>query len=321
VNDGCITAFAPATVSNVACGFDIFGFALEKPGDYVEARLRAEPGVAIEEITGDRGKLPRGADHNTATVAVRALLAESRVTAGISLSLHKRMPISSGMGSSAASSVAALLAANELLGINATREVLLRCAMEGERAATGSPHPDNAAPSLYGGFVLVRGGQPPEVTPLPIPRGLACAVIHPDIEIDTRSARAALGDSVPLKDAVTQWGNVAGLVAGLYEADHALIGRCLTDVIAEPCRAAKVPAFDKMKQAALETGALGCSLSGSGPAVFALTRTRKEAGNTGEAMQRAFQAHSGGLECSLYLSGLKGEGARIVSAEDIPCDT
>ncbi len=303
-----VRAFAPATVSNVACGFDVLGFAIEEPGDEVVAQAREEPGVELIEVTGDGGRLPREAERNTAGVAVRELLAVTGCEKGVRLSLHKGMPLSSGLGSSAASGVAAAFAASRVLGLEASPEVLLRCAMAGEKVASGSAHPDNAAPSVYGGFVLIRASSPPDVVPLPVPEGLTCAVVRPHHEVETRASRGLLGDTVPLRAAITQWGNLGALVAGLFRGDLELISRSLEDAIAEPARSGQVPGFAAVKRAALAAGALGCSLSGSGPSVFALCASRPEGERAATAMEAAFA--DTGLSADRYVSAVGAEGVR-----------
>ncbi len=303
-------AFAPATVSNVACGFDVLGFAVEEPGDVVEARTRDEPGVELLEITGDGGRLPRDPERNTAGVAVRALLAATGCRRGVTLRLHKGMPLSSGLGSSAASGVAAAWAADRALGLEADHKTLLACALAGEEVACGSAHADNAAPCLYGGFVLIRPGDPPDVVPLPIPEGLSCAVMRPHLEVETRTSRDLLGDVVPLRAAVSQWGNLASLVAGLFRADLELIARSLEDAIAEPKRAAQVPGFAAAKRAALDAGALGSSLSGSGPSIFALCASRPDAERAASAMAAALE--DAGLESDRYVSRVGAGGVRAL---------
>ena len=294
-----IAAYAPATVSNVACGFDVLGFALD------------EPGVTIAAIHGDGGRLPLDPQRNTAGAAVQALLDRLQTTRGVSLTVHKGLPLASGVGSSGASAVAAVVAANELLGRPAPMEMLLACAMAGEQAGCGAMHPDNVAPSLYGGFVLARSATPPDIVRLPVPEGLACAVLHPQIEVQTGAARALLGDTVPLKDAVRQWGNLGGLVAALFTGDTALLSRSLEDVVAEPRRAVLVPGFFAVKAAAIEAGALGCSLSGSGPSMFALARSMTDVARVGRAMQHAFE--STGVGSDLWVSLVGTRGARVVS--------
>lgn len=286
MNDSC-RVFAPATVSNVACGFDVLGFAVEGPGDLVTATRREEPGVALASLTGDDGRLPREAERNTAGVAVQALLERAGSAAGVALHIEKRMPLASGLGSSAASAVAAVVAVNELLGLGASRGDLLACALAGELMACGSAHADNAAPCLYGGFVAVRSNDPLEVVELPTPAGLACALVRPHVAVETRRARLALGDTVPLAATVRQCGNLAALVAALFRGDLGLLARSLEDHVAEPKRADLVPGFRQVQTAAREAGALGCSLSGSGPSIFALCASLAEAEKVADAMKGA----------------------------------
>jgi len=307
-----IAVYAPGSVSNVACGFDVLGFALDEPGDIVIAAQKDGPGVTIAAIEGDGGRLPTDPARNTAGAAVQALLRRLETTRGVSLTIHKGLPLASGIGSSGASAVAAVVAVNELLGRPATLELLLACAMAGEQAGCGASHPDNVAPSLYGGFVLARSANPPDIVRLPVPDGLACAVLHPHVEVQTGAARALLGDLVNLRDAVRQWGNLGALVASLFNGDQALLSRSLEDVIAEPKRASLVPGFYAVKAAALAAGALGCSLSGSGPSVFALASSLEVARHAGEAMQRAFNAESG-VGADLWVSLVGRQGARVIS--------
>jgi homoserine kinase len=307
-----IAAYAPGSVSNVACGFDVLGFALDEPGDIVIAAQKDGPGVVIAAIEGDGGRLPTDPARNTAGAAVHALLQRLETTRGVSLTIQKGLPLASGIGSSGASAVAAVVAVNELLGRPATMELLLACAMAGEHAGCGAMHPDNVAPSLYGGFVLARSANPPDIVRLPVPDGLACAVLHPHVEVQTGTARALLGDQVNLRDAVRQWGNLGALVASLFNGDQGLLSRSLEDVIAEPKRAALVPGFYAVKAAALAAGALGCSLSGSGPSVFALASSVEVANRAGEAMQRAFNAESK-VGADLWVSLVGRQGARVIS--------
>jgi homoserine kinase len=308
-----IAAYAPATVSNVACGFDVLGFALDEPGDVVAATLADVPGAAIAAIEGDGGRLSREAAHNTAAMAAQALLDRLGTRQGVALHVYKGLPLASGVGSSGASAVAAVVAVNELLGRPAPFDVLLACAMEGERAGCGAPHPDNVAPALYGGFVLARSADPPDIVRLPVPEGLACAVLHPHLEVETGAARALLGDTVPLRAAVRQWGNLGALVAALFTSDLALLGRSLEDAVAEPKRAVLVPGFAAVKAAALAAGALGCSLSGSGPSIFALAADAGGAARAGEAMREAFARSGGGVGADLWISPVGTRGARIVA--------
>jgi homoserine kinase len=227
--------------------------------------------------------------------------------------LEKGLPLASGLGSSAASAVAAAVAVDRLLGLALPRETLLAAAVEGERAGVGSAHADNAAASLYGGFVLVRRvAESFHVLELPVPEGFSCAVVHPHVEVDTGKARQLLGDRVALPAAVTQWGNTAAFVAGLYRGDADLLRGALVDVVAEPLRAAQVPGFEEMKRAAIATGALGCSLSGSGPSTFALTLHLVGAEIAGEAMAEALFGAVGG--CDVFVSSVAAPGARVLEA-------
>jgi homoserine kinase len=323
-----VAAFAPGTVSNVGCGFDVLGFALEQPGDVVTAIPRDVRGVEILDVRGDSGRLPREPDRNTASVAAAALLAFRRKAdasrahsarrlqpedaPGVSLIVEKGLPLASGIGSSGASAVAAVLAVNEALALDAPVDVLLRAAMEGERVSAGSVHPDNVAPCLLGGFVLARAIDPPDVVRLPVPSGLACTVLCPAIEIETRAARAILPESVPLRDAVRQWANVGALVAALHSGDLDLLGRAMVDHIIEPHRARLVPGFADIRRAALDAGAIGCTLSGAGPAMFALGRSLEAAEHVGAAMRDALGAH--GVEGQVIVSAVASTGARIITA-------
>lgn len=307
-----ITVYAPGSVSNVACGFDVLGFALDEPGDIVTASPHDASGVSIAAIHGDGGRLTTDPRKNTASAAVAALLRRLETTRGIALTIHKGLPLASGIGSSGASAVAAVVAANELLGRPAPMSMLLECAMAGEQAGCGAIHPDNVTPSLYGGFILARSAQPPDIVRLPVPAGLACAVLHPRIEIETGAARKLVGDHVALKDATRQWANVGALVAALYTSDLALLSRSLVDTIAEPKRASLVPGLAAIKAAATSAGALGCSLSGSGPSVFALAATLEIARAAGAAMQKAFDAESQ-VGADLWVCPVGRQGARVVS--------
>ena len=305
-----VTAFAPATVSNVACGFDVLGFALDAPGDEVTARF-IESGVRIDDIIGDQGRLPRDAAKNTAGVAARALLTRLGETRGIALTIKKGLPLSSGLGGSAASAVAAVVAVDSLLGAATPLETLMACAFEGERLGAGSAHGDNIGPAVYGGFVLVRVANPPDVVRLPVPKGLTAVVVHPDLEIETSKARALLGTTVPLGDAIQQWANLGAFVDALHRSDFNLMSRSLVDSIAEPRRAPLLPGLAQIKQAAADAGALGCSLSGSGPSLFALCRDAASAQAVAAAMTAAVKQHIGG-EPHTYVSPIAPRGARVI---------
>ena len=307
-----VRAFAPATVANVASGFDVLGFAVSHPGDTVEARRTDAGGVTLREVTGDGGRLPRDG-RNTAVIAVRALLERLGEPFGVELALHKGMPMASGLGGSAASAAAALVAVNRLASDAVPPEELLPCALAAERAAAGAGHADNAAPALLGGVVLIRSGDPPDLVRLPVPAGLAVALLSPDVEIRTEAARRMLPTQIPLTHAVAQWGNLASLVASLHSGDLALMGRSLHDVVAEPVRAALIPGFDRVKEAALAAGAIGCSISGSGPAVFALAATEARAATVGEAMKQAFA--SAGLRSVCHVSEIGSSGPSVLDED------
>ncbi len=305
-----IKAFAPATVANVACGFDVLGFAVDFPGDEVTLTLKDEPGIVIKSISGDEGKLPLDANLNTVSLVIQEYLTHIGSDQGVEIELRKLMPLKSGLGSSAASSVVGVYALNKLLGSPLKDEELLPFAMEGERLACGSAHADNVAPALYGGFVLVRSYQPLDVVQLPTPENLHATIIHPHVEVKTKDARNILRKEVELSKAVQQWGNLAGLVAGLMKSDYDLISRSLQDVIVEPVRSLLIPGFDEAKKVALEAGALGTSISGSGPSIFALSKDKETANKIGKAMKEVYQKWE--IDSEVYISKVSQQGPRII---------
>lgn len=307
-----VKAFAPASVANVSCGFDVLGFAIDQPGDFVEAERRKEPGVVIDSISGDDGRLPTEPLENTAGRAVVAMLLELGMDdkPGVSLRIEKDMPLGSGLGSSAASAVAAVVAVNELLENPFSRHELLEFALEGELAASGSPHGDNISASLLGGIVLVRSHQPLDVISLNVPDQLVATVVHPHIEINTKNTRLILRKNVQLAKAVKQWGNVGALIAGFYTEDYELIGRSMKDVIIEPSRSILIPGFDEMKEEALKAGALGFSISGAGPSVFALSQSKKMAEEVGKAVGKVLDTFN--LDFGIYTSSVNKRGSYIV---------
>jgi homoserine kinase len=254
--------------------------------------------------------LPVAPDRNTAGVSVIKLLESLGSSQGFEIELHKKMPLGSGLGSSAASAAGSVFAANVLLGSPFSAKALIPFAMEAERIACGSAHADNVAPALLGGFVLIRSYQPLDIVPIPIKADLYCCVLHPKIEVRTEVARSILKQELSLTQLVAQSGNAAGLIAGLLQGDIALISRCLEDVVVEPIRATLIPGFYAIKSAAIAAGALGCSISGSGPSVFALTSARDQAEAVGRAMKAAGEA--AGLDCDLYVSSINQEGPRIL---------
>jgi homoserine kinase len=305
-----IKIFAPATVGNIGIGFDIMGLALERPGDEVIASKSNTPGVRITKITGAGSKLPYDPEQNTAGVAAIRLLEHLGATSqGIELDIHKKMPIGSGLGSSAASAAAAVYAVSELLRTGMSKRELLPFACMGEQLVSGGIQVDNVAPSLLGGIILARDNATYDVHRLHAPRGLFLAVVHPHMEVLTKAARAILKPEVGLQQHVRQSANIGAFIVGLFNADIPLIGRCLRDEIIEPQRAALIPGFYHVQEAAMNAGALGCSISGAGPSIFALCANSLIAENAGQAMQQVFAKHK--IQSDLYLSGINQEGAII----------
>ena len=306
-----VRVFAPASVSNLGPGFDIFGLALERPGDEVVVRAAGGGGIVSLAVAGDGGRVPTDPLRNAAALAVQGVLDRTDSDAGIAIEVHKGIPLASGLGGSAASAVAGAVAADALLGAGLDRTALLECALIGESKGSGADHADNAAPSLAGGFVLVLPGRPTRTVQLRTPPEMVVAVAHPALEVETRGARMILGDTIPLRAGIRQWGNAAGMVAGLHEGDWEVIARCLRDAVAEPARAQLVPGFERVREAALGAGAVGAGLSGSGPSVFALCRGRAAAASAAAAMAEAFQLEAG-VESDTVISGANAAGARIV---------
>ncbi len=315
--DRSVTAFAPATIGNVICGFDTFGLALESPGDRVTVRRSDRPGLRISKIEGDGGRLPMDPRRNSATIGISSLIGETRRTEGMEVELEKGLPLSGGMGGSAASAVAAVVAVDHLLATNLSEKQLLSHALEGERAVAGGAHLDNVAPALLGGLLLVRPSGEPTVVRLPVPEGLAVALLHPAVELSTREARRAIGQTVPLGEAVAQLGSTAAFVQALHAQDWQLLGDSLEDRIAEPHRRTIIPAFDAVRLAALEAGAIGCGISGAGPSMFSLCRNAEGAGRVGDAMFSAYRSNAE-PEATLHCSPVAHAGARIVSESEHP---
>jgi len=316
-----VTGFAPASVGNVACGFDVLGFALTEPGDEVTVCFTEEENpsapVHITKIIGDGGALPTDAYKNTASIVVIKFLEFLKTHKGIehsgaiSIELKKNLPLSSGMGSSASSAAAALIAVNALFGSPCTKMELVPFVMEGERIACGSVHADNAAPAMMGNFILTRSYEPLDLIPIKTPSSLYCSLVHPHIEVPTAHARSILKKEIPLSSAVHQWGNVGALVAGLLREDYDLIGRSLEDVVAEPVRAPLIPGFYDVKHAALDAGALGGSIAGSGPSIFAFSDSLDKAASVATAMQETFKRVAG-LESDIWFCPVSPDGAKIL---------
>jgi homoserine kinase len=303
------TAFAPASVGNVAIGFDIIGFAIDALGDRVTVTRRAAPGVEIGSVRGVAGELPHAAADNTAGRALLALQEAVQPDFGLRVEIDKGIPLGSGLGGSAASAVAAVVAANALLPQPLTRLELLSFAMAGEAVASGARHADNIAPSLFGGLVLTVGIDHPRVKQIPVPAGICAVVVHPHMFLATAKARAILKLSVELSDFVWQTANLAGFISGCYTDDLDMIRASLEDVVIEPQRAALIPGFHAVRRGAMEAGALGCSLSGAGPSMFAWT-LESAAPAVRAAMRREFARHS--LATDEWVVDVRSAGARVI---------
>lgn len=303
-----LKVFAPASVANLAVGFDILGLALEAPGDEIIVRLKPEPGLVITKITG--GKLPLDIEKNTAGVAALRLLEHlGEQDRGIEMEIHKKMPFGSGLGSSSASAAGAVVAINELLKRPLERRELLKFAVMGEQAADGAWHADNVAPALLGGILLIRDNASLDFHRLPVPRGLYVSVVYPHVQVLTREARAILSNQVSLQSHIQQSGNLGGVIIGLYTSDFELIRRSLQDNIIEPQRAALIPHFEEVQSVALSYGALGCSISGAGPSIFALSANSLIAEEAGKAMHQVFLKNK--IDCDLYISPINQEGVKL----------
>lgn len=303
-----IKIFSPATVANVGCGYDVLGFALDGIGEEMEVSIREDGKLVIEEIVGF--DLPKDPLVNTATVAAQALLDAAGSKQGFSFTIKKTINPGSGMGTSASSSAGSVYAVNELLGKPFTPTQLVEFAMEGEKSVSKKAHADNVAPNLLGGFTLVRSYEPLDILTLPVPEDLYVTVVHPQVEVKTTDAKKILKKQVDLSIAVQQWGNVGGLVSGLYESDYDLIGRSMVDVIVEPIRKILIPLYDEVKEKALEEGALGCSIAGSGPSIFAFSKGEETALKIKNMMQSQYDEV--GILAYTYMSKIGKEGVMAI---------
>ena len=301
-----IKIFAPATVANLSCGFDVLGCCLDTVGDEMLIRKNNLGEVRITKITGQ--KVPLETDKNVAGVAVKVLLDRLKSNQGFDIEIHKKIKSGSGIGSSAASSAGAVFAVNKLLQEPFSAHELIPFAMEGERLASGNAHADNVAPALLGGFSLVKSYEPLEVLKLPTPPELRMVILHPLIEVNTRDSRSIIKQSVSLQKAIDQWGNLAALVSALYTEDYNLLGRSLKDTIVEPVRSILIPYFDDLKKISIENGALGFGISGSGPSVFALCKGDEVAGKVKESVQEFYQEKE--IEFDLHLSRIGEQGIK-----------
>jgi homoserine kinase len=304
-----IKIFCPATIANLNCGFDVMGLCLEGIGDEMIIRKVAEKGIRITKITG--ADLPLETEKNVAGVAGLAILNAAQPDFGFEIEIHKKIKAGSGIGSSSASAAGAVFGINELLGKPFTKHQLVDFAMKGEAIASGCEHADNVAPCVLGGFTLVRGYNPLDVIKIESPDELYAVVLHPHIEVKTSDSRAVLKPEIPLKDAITQWGNLGGLIAGLYTKDYDLIGRSLNDVIVEPARKHLIPNFDEVKNAALQNGALGSGISGAGPSIFALCKGETIANTVATSMSDAYKNTK--IAFDIHISKVNDEGTKAIS--------
>lgn len=302
-----IKVISPATVANVVCGFDILGFALNEPCDELTLEIRDEPGIHI--INNDEYNLPTEAEKNVSGAALLALLEETPDVKGFTLISKKNIKPGSGIGSSAASAAGVVVAANHLLNNRYNKEDLVRFAMFGEKVASGVKHADNIAPCIYGGVTLIRSIFPLDIVTIDAPP-LHVTVIHPQIEVRTSDARQILKQQVLLKDAIKQWGNIAGLVAGFIKGDYDLIGRSLEDFIIEPVRSILIPGFDEVKKRSKEAGALGGGISGSGPSIFMLSKDAVTAMCIEAAMKEVFEQI--GVAYHTHVTTINKDGVKIV---------
>ena len=305
------TAFAPASVGNVAIGFDILGFAVSALGDRVTVTRRADRAVTISGISGVQVELPLEPERNTAGRALLAMHSALGLDFGMDMQIEKGIPLGSGLGGSAASAVGAVVAANALLDEPRPKLELLKFAMEGEQVASGSLHVDNIAPSLYGGLVLTVGIDHPRVKQIPVPSGVRAVIVHPHMFLSTKQARAILSRSVGLSDFVWQTANLAGFISGCYTDDLDMIRASFEDVVIEPQRQALIPGFAHVRRAAMEAGALGCSISGAGPAMFAWALEARAAAVL-EAMRTELTQRQVAIDD--WIVEIGGEGARVMAA-------
>jgi homoserine kinase len=303
-----IKIFCPATIANLSCGFDVLGLCLDGVGDEMIVKKTKEKGVRITKIAG--ADLPLATEKNVAGVAALALLEATTTNFGFEIEIYKKIKAGSGIGSSAASAAGAVFAINALLDNPFSRKELVAFAMQGEKLASGSAHADNVAPALLGGFTLVRSYHPLDIIKIESPDQMYATVIHPQIELKTSDARSVLKQTVSLKSAIVQWGNVGGLIAGLYTNDYELIGRSLHDEIVEPLRSVLIPGFEAVKNAALQNGALGSGISGSGPSIFALSKGKSIADKVAKAMSTVFDGLQ--LPYEIHVSKINNEGIRIL---------
>ena len=305
-----IKVFAPASIANLGCGFDIMGMALDEVGDVLEMTLDEDAeGIRITNETDV--PLPQDLDQNVITPMIRKFFEMTGHRGRVEVRILRKIYPGSGIGSSAASSAAAAFGINELFGAPLGEEDVVVCAMEGENLASGGYHADNAAPAVMGGITLIRGYEPLDIIKLPVPGNLYCPVIHPHLTVSTKEARSILPKEIPMHTAITQWGNVGGLVAGLCTGNIELVGRAMRDAVAEPYRKGFIPGFDELRAKLLGAGALAMNISGSGPSVFALASRSDIAQRVGAIMERHFAQQ--GILSETYVVKVSNKGARLIA--------
>lgn len=305
-----LKVFSPATVANVSCGFDSLGFAVDTVGDEMTFTKTVSKGVKITSITG--ATLSYNVDENAASAVVQKMLIAAKADFGVELTISKGYSPGSGLGSSAASAAGAAFGTNQLLGNIYSNLELVKFAMFGEEVACGSQIADNVAAAIYGGFVLIRSYAPLEIVKLPVPKELRLVAIHPQVEVKTKDAREVLPKQIDLKDAITQWANVGGLISGLYTNDYNLISNSLVDIIVEPYRKKLIPYFDDVKNAGLKSGALGAGISGSGPTIFALCKGDASASDVHSAINESYK--NTGIDYTLFTSKINNQGIKILES-------
>lgn len=306
MNQNEINVFCPATIANISCGFDVLGVALDSVGDEMLIRKVSDKGIKITKLSGQ--DLPKETLNNVAGVAGNAFLLAADYNGGFEIEINKKIKPGSGIGSSAASSAGAVWGMNFLLGNPFSKTELVKFAMEGERLASDVAHADNVAPALFGGFTLVRSYHPLDIIAIPAPSELYATIIHPQIEIKTSDSRKILKTTISMETGIKQWGNVGGLVAGLFTEDYDLIGRSLEDHIVEPIRSILIPGFDEVKKTALQAGALGAGISGSGPSIFAFCKGHDTALGVAEAMKLVYNKI--GITYEIHVSKINIDGVR-----------
>ena len=306
-----IKVLAPATIANLVCGFDILGMALKEPYDEMTLAFKDEPGITI--VHTDEFELPEEPEQNVSGVALQSLIEEYNKPVGFNLTIHKNIKPGSGLGSSAASSAGAVVAANHLLGNIFSKEDLVRFAMNGEKIAGGVKHADNVSPCIYGGVTLIRSIFPLDIIPLNVPP-LFITIVHPQIEVRTSDSRQILRKTVQLKDAIKQWGNIGGLVMGFMNNDSGLIGRSLEDVIIEPIRSILIPGFDEIKESCKQAGSLGGGISGSGPSIFMVNKTEETARKVEKIMSGIYEKI--GVDYKTYVTSINTTGVKIVDNDE-----